>query len=91
MVMPKVRLAMAQTNPTVGDISGNLTQTISAVDEAQANGANLVLFGEMNLAGYPIEDLAARESFLNDSVQAVKDFALELNESGLGEIGRAHV
>jgi NAD+ synthase (glutamine-hydrolysing) len=61
---------MAQTNPTVGDISGNLTQTIAAVDEARANGANLVLFGEMNLAGYPIEDLAARESFVDASTTA---------------------
>jgi NAD+ synthase (glutamine-hydrolysing) len=64
MVMPKVRLAMAQTNPIVGDISGNLAQTISVIDEALSKGANMVVFGEMNLAGYPIEDLSARESFL---------------------------
>jgi NAD+ synthase (glutamine-hydrolysing) len=63
--MPKVRLAMAQTNPIVGDISGNLDQTLAAIDEALANGANLIVFGEMNLAGYPIEDLSARESFLS--------------------------
>ena len=72
--MPKVRLAMAQTNPTVGDISGNLAQTIAAIDQALANGANLVVFGEMNLAGYPIEDLAARQSFVSgasDSVDAL--------------------
>jgi NAD+ synthase (glutamine-hydrolysing) len=65
---------MAQTNPTVGDISGNLAQTIAAVDQALANGANLVVFGEMNLAGYPIEDLAARNSFVqaaSDSVEAL--------------------
>ena len=74
--MPKVRLAMAQTNPIVGDIAGNLKQTIAAIDEALSNGANLVLFGEMNLSGYPIEDLAARASFITaaeDSVTALAD------------------
>ena len=76
--MPKVRLAMAQTNPTVGDISGNLTQTVAAIDEAQANGANVVLFGEMNLTGYPIEDLAARESFIDASSAACEDLARHL-------------
>ena len=77
--MPKVRLAMAQTNPTVGDISGNLTQTIAAIDKARANGANLVLFGEMNLAGYPIEDLAARESFVDASSTACEELATHLS------------
>jgi NAD+ synthase (glutamine-hydrolysing) len=62
---------MAQTNPTVGDISGNLAQTMSAIDAAKANGANLVVFGEMNLTGYPIEDLA--------SSQAVEELAETLS------------
>jgi NAD+ synthase (glutamine-hydrolysing) len=79
MVMPKVRLAMAQTNPTVGDISGNLAQTIAAVDAAIENGANLVVFGEMNLTGYPIEDLAARGSFINAAEDAVKSLASTLS------------
>ena len=74
--MPKVRLAMAQINPIVGDVSGNLAQTIAVIEEAVANGANLVVFGEMNLAGYPIEDLAARESFL----QAIEGSLAKLTE-----------
>jgi NAD+ synthase (glutamine-hydrolysing) len=73
--MPKVRLAMAQTNPVVGDISGNLAQTIAAIDEAFQNEANLIVFGEMNLAGYPIEDLAARSSFIEAAEGAVTDLA----------------
>ncbi|MEY3845954.1 MAG: hypothetical protein RJA66_221 [Actinomycetota bacterium] len=77
--MPKVRLAMAQTNPIVGDISGNLAQTIAAVDAAIENGANLVVFGEMNLTGYPIEDLAARGSFINAAEDAVKSLASTLS------------
>ena len=73
--MPKVRLAMAQTNPIVGDISGNLAQSIAAIDEAVANGANLVVFGEMNLTGYPIEDLAARPSFVAAADASVAQLA----------------
>ncbi len=76
--MPKVRLVMAQTNPIVGDISGNLAQTLTAIDEARASGANMVVFGEMNLSGYPIEDLAARENFVQAAVQAVESLATTL-------------
>ncbi|MFM6966011.1 MAG: NAD+ synthase, partial [Rhodoluna sp.] len=78
MVMPSVRLAMAQTNPIVGDISGNLQQTLDAVDAALANGANLIVFGEMNLTGYPIEDLAARPTFIEAAERSVSDLATAL-------------
>jgi len=77
--MPKVRLAMAQTNPIVGDISGNLAQTINTIDTAVSKGANLVVFGEMNLAGYPIEDLAARASFVAAAEGAVVQLAKHLS------------
>jgi NAD+ synthase (glutamine-hydrolysing) len=82
--MALIRIALAQTNPVVGDLAGNLSQCADAVASAAEQGAAVVVFGEMASSGYPIEDLAARESFLNDSVQAVKDFALKLNEDGLG-------
>jgi len=86
MGMPKVRLAMAQTNPIVGDISGNLAQTLEAIDLAVANGANMVVFGEMNLAGYPIEDLAARSSFLDAAEAAVARLAETLSGDAYREI-----
>jgi NAD+ synthase (glutamine-hydrolysing) len=79
--MPKVRLAMAQTNPIVGDISGNLAQTIATIDEAHSNGANLIVFGEMNLAGYPIEDLAARGSFVDAAEESVRALAEHLKSN----------
>ena len=82
--MAPIRIALAQTNPVVGDLVGNLKQCMDAVSAAADQGAAIVVFGEMATSGYPIEDLAARESFLNDSVQAVKDFAVELNERGFG-------
>ncbi len=84
--MPKVRLAMAQTNPIVGDISGNLAQTIAAIDSAAALGANLVVFGEMNLTGYPIEDLAARESFITAAELAVADLAKHLQDGKYADL-----
>ena len=82
--MALIRIALAQTNPVVGDLAGNLRQCADAVASAAEQGAAIVIFGEMATSGYPIEDLAARESFLNDSVQAVKDFAAKLDADGLG-------
>jgi NAD+ synthase (glutamine-hydrolysing) len=84
--MPPIRIALAQTNPVVGDLSGNLRTCLERVEEAAEKGASIVVFAEMVASGYPIEDLATRESFLNDSVEAVKNFAVELNERGLGQI-----
>ncbi len=84
--MPPIRIALAQTNPVVGDLSGNLRTCLERVEEAAEKGAAIVVFAEMVASGYPIEDLATRESFLNDSVEAVKNFAVELNERGLGQI-----
>ena len=84
--MPKVRLALAQTNPVVGDIGANTDQAFEAVKSAAKNGSNLVLFGEMAITGYPIEDLAARESFIASAADAVTVLAARLNEAGLGEI-----
>jgi NAD+ synthase (glutamine-hydrolysing) len=84
--MPAIRIALAQTNPLVGDLAGNLRTCLDRVEAAAQNGAALVVFAEMVASGYPIEDLATRESFLNDSVEAVKNFAVELNEKGLGQV-----
>ncbi|MFY7862793.1 MAG: NAD+ synthase [Rhodoluna sp.] len=84
--MPAIRIALAQTNAVVGDLEGNLRKCLENVEKAAELGAALVVFPEMMASGYPIEDLATRESFLNDSVEAVKNFALELNESGLGQV-----
>ena len=84
--MPKVRLAMAQTNPVVGDIRANTDQAFDAIKLAAENGANLVLFGEMAITGYPIEDLAARESFISGAAKAVSSLATRLEQAGLGKI-----
>lgn len=83
--MPQVRVALAQTNPVVGDLAGNLDACFEAVQSAVAAGAELVLFGEMVATGYPIEDLAQRESFVHEAEAAVAAFAARLNAAGLGD------
>jgi NAD+ synthase (glutamine-hydrolysing) len=76
--MPNVRLALAQTNPTVGDIAGNLKDIWQVILDSVENQADVLVFGEMAITGYPIEDLASRESFIIEAEQAVKDLAAKL-------------
>ncbi|MCX6486148.1 MAG: NAD+ synthase [Rhodoluna sp.] len=84
--MPIIRLAMAQSNPVVGDLSGNVAGILNLTRKAAAAGANLVQFGEMSITGYPVEDLVTRESFVADSEKAVIELAKTLNQEGLGEV-----
>ncbi len=84
--MPIVRLAMAQTNPIVGDISGNVARCLATVREAAANRANLVVFGEMCVTGYPIEDLATSPDFIEAAESAVRELAGDLESDGFGDI-----
>ena len=84
--MPKVRLALAQTNPVVGDIVANLQLVFDQVELASQLGADIVLFGEMVVNGYPVEDLAYRRDFIEQTEKAVDEFAAHLNKSGLGHI-----
>ena len=84
--MPNVRLALAQTNPIVGDLRANTDAIFEMVAAAAKNEANLVLFGEMAITGYPIEDLAARASFIEVASDAVVELAERLNTAGFGQI-----
>ena len=81
-----IRLASAQINPVVGDIKGNIKLVIDAVKTAEAKGAQIVLFPEMVVTGYPVEDLALRPAFRKASSDAVKDLAKSLATLGLSEI-----
>jgi NAD+ synthase len=69
-----LKIALAQLNPTVGDIRGNMAIARKARAEAAAQGADLVLFSELFLTGYPPEDLILKPAF----VRAAKDAAEEL-------------
>lgn len=86
MVMPNVRLALAQTNPTVGAIQANLAQILEQVVLAKQVGADILVFGEMALTGYPIEDLASRESFILEAELAVKALASKVVELGYEDL-----
>lgn len=76
--MPALRIALAQINPCVGDVAGNATLITEQCRTAAAAGAHLVVFPEMALTGYPIEDLALRESFQRAAHQSLEDLAAEL-------------
>ncbi|MEO7123979.1 MAG: nitrilase-related carbon-nitrogen hydrolase, partial [Lacisediminihabitans sp.] len=84
--MPRLRLALAQTNPIVGDLAGNSSQVLTAARRAHERGADLLAFGEMALSGYPIEDLASSTGFLAECHSAVLRLARQLQESGLGDL-----
>lgn len=60
----RVELALAQINPVVGDLVGNADLIISQIAAAEAAGAQIVVFPELALSGYPPEDLVLREDFL---------------------------
>lgn len=68
--MSSIKVLVVQMNSVVGDVSGNLRRMMEALSEARHEGANLVVFPEMALAGYPPEDLLFRKSFLKDLTEA---------------------
>lgn len=84
--MPTLRLALAQVDPTVGDIDGNARLVRQWTRRAADAGAQLVAFPEMMLTGYPVEDLVFRESFRAASQAALARLARDLATDGLGEL-----
>ena len=81
-----LRIAVAQLNPTVGDVAGNLAKAREARADAARQGADLVLFTELFIAGYPPEDLVLKPAFLAACEQAVEDFAADTADGGPGVI-----
>jgi NAD+ synthase (glutamine-hydrolysing) len=84
--VPQLRVALAQIDPTVGDLDRNADLIAAAVADAAAAGAHLVVAPEMCLTGYPIEDLAFRPSFVDASRAAVERLAARLADEGHGEL-----
>jgi NAD+ synthase (glutamine-hydrolysing) len=84
--VPQFRIALAQVNSTVGDLDGNAAAIGRWTAKAAAEGARMVLFPEMMLTGYPVEDLALRASFVEASIAALRETAARLAEAGLGDI-----
>lgn len=84
--MPQLRIALAQVNATVGDLEGNASLVVEWTRKAREGGAHLVVFPEMVLTGYPVEDLAIRTSFARASAEALESLASTLDSAGLGEV-----
>jgi NAD+ synthase (glutamine-hydrolysing) len=83
----KLRVALAQINPTVGDLAGNAGLIADSVKSAQAHGANLIVFPEMIVTGYPVEDLALRPSFQAASIRAVQEIAASITGDIVAVVG----
>jgi NAD+ synthase (glutamine-hydrolysing) len=70
-----VRIALAQIDPTVGDLDGNAAMIAEWIDRARGEGAELVVFPELCVPGYPAEDLYLKRHFLAANQRAVEELA----------------
>ncbi|MGW6137026.1 NAD+ synthase [Streptomyces sp. NPDC055144] len=84
--MPQLRLALNQIDSTVGDLAGNAEAIIRWTKHSAEQGAHLVAFPEMVLTGYPVEDLALRESFVEASRRELTALAERLADEGHGDL-----
>src|SRR4051812_38172819 len=75
-------IALAQINPIVGDVAGNLAKLRRARAEAARLGADLVVPGELVISGYPPEDLVLKPAFLTAVAEAVETLALDTADGG---------
>jgi NAD+ synthase len=78
----RLAIAVAQLNPTVGDVAGNAAKALRARSEAAAQGADLVVFPELFLAGYPPEDLVLKPAFQAACRAAIEALARETADGG---------
>ena len=83
----KLRVALAQINPTVGDLAGNAALIAASIEKAQSSGAHLVVFPEMIVTGYPVEDLALRPSFQKASKATIAQVAKGIHGDIVAVIG----
>lgn len=81
-----LRIALAQLNPTVGDIAGNLSLARAARADAARQKADLVVFTELFLAGYPPDDLVLKPTFVAACRKACEELAADTADGGPGVI-----
>ncbi len=72
-----MKIALAQFNPIVGDIAGNLAKSLTMITRAREAGASLVVFPELSVVGYPPRDLLRKERFVEDNTAALETLAGE--------------
>ena len=79
-----MKIALAQLNPTVGDLDGNAAKVAAARAEAAAQGADLIVFPELFITGYPPEDLVLKPAFQQAARARVLELAQKFNDDGPG-------
>ena len=84
--MTSLRLALAQIDTCVGNISKNTDEILRFCKDASSGNADIVVFPEMTLTGYPIEDLALRATFRKAASDAAYSLAKILKDSGLADL-----
>src|SRR5271154_1269067 len=77
-----VKIALAQINPTVGDFAGNTRTVLDFASRAQQMGADLVVFPELALCGYPPADFLEKQAFLARAQHALAEVADWTRASG---------
>ena len=85
-----MRIALAQVNPTIGDFDGNLARIRGAHEAAAARGAELVVFSEMVISGYPPHDLLERAGFVRDGERALEALAADTRGGPAVIVGCVH-
>src|ERR687897_902897 len=82
-----MRVALAQINTTVGDIWGNVEKMADTLERATDSGAELVAYPELTIPGYPPEDLLMRQSFIEENMKALHEFARLVPENVVAAAG----
>ena len=82
-----MRVALAQINTTVGDIWGNVEKMADALERATDSGAELVAYPELTIPGYPPEASLMRQSFIEENVRALHEFAGRVPENVVAAAG----
>src|SRR5436190_16051008 len=78
-----MKIALAQINTTVGDLAGNVDLILRSARNAAAGGAEVAVFPELSITGYPPRDLVEKPTFVARSEQAVERLAAESSEIGI--------
>src|ERR687890_2710708 len=82
-----MRVALAQINTTVGDIWGNVEKMSDTLEWATDSGAELLAYPELTIPGYPPEDLLMRQSFIEENMRALHEFAALVPENVVAAAG----
>ncbi len=81
--MPSLRVVLAQINPTVGDLRGNLEKILRFIDRAKETKADLIVFPELAVTGYPPEDLLLKPQFILDNLKVLSQIEKKVHDFGV--------